>query len=133
MLGLAGVGWVGACAGDTLYEANAVRPPNVQIVNPLSGQEFDVGEPIDLRVFAEDTLGVREIVVTLTFATETGVVADTVWLDFDPAVQEVDETTEITAPAEPGDLELLATATNALNAASQSGLVGVRVREIEEP
>lgn len=131
MLGLAGSAAFGACTGDTLYDTNAVPPPNIEIVSPRVGDDFVAGETIGVQMQAEDTLRVRAIELTFTFMTDTDAVADTVQLLIAPSLEVVDSTTAIEMPDEPGELELRAAATNELNAVGRSLPVTVQVREPE--
>lgn len=133
MLGLAGLAAFGACTGDTLYDISAVPPPDITIVSPRLGDEFVVGDAIDVQVQAADTLGIRAIEVTYTFMTETDTMADTIQVTIDPSLEEVDEITPIPAREEVGELEMRAAATNESDAVGRSLPVTVQVRESEEP
>lgn len=132
MLALAGSAVIGACTGDTLYDTDAVPPPDIDIVSPRLGDEFVVGEAIEVQVQAADTLGIRGIEVTYTFMAEADTMADTIPVTFDASLEDVDETVSIDARDEAGELELRAAATNALEAIGISLPVTVQVRDPEE-
>ncbi|MGH7575055.1 MAG: hypothetical protein ACREM1_08005 [Longimicrobiales bacterium] len=118
-----------ACTGDTLYDTETVPPPAVEIVSPMAGEEFAVGDTIDVQVLAEDSLRIRELEITFTFMSGTDTVADTVRRTIDPALEEVDETTSLGVRDLRGELELRAAATNELNGVGESEPVTVLVRE----
>jgi hypothetical protein len=121
---LAALALLGACNGDTLYEAvSGAAGPDVAITRPGKGAEVVAGRPIPVRIEASDTLGVARIDLTWT-----GVGSGVYRFDFVPPRRSVVlDTVIVLGTTNTGRLQLQAVSRNGLGAVGQADPVSINV------
>jgi hypothetical protein len=98
---------VAGCEGDTLYDSVApdALPPTVEILTPATGAQVQAGQRVPIRVAATDEDGVSSVTVRVT-----GVVSQTIFIQFAPPRASVQADTAILVPeGESGNIQVAAT------------------------
>lgn len=120
---------VSACEGDTLYDVVPpdVEPPVVEVLSPADGAQVQSGQRVPIQVKATDAEGVSSITLRIT-----GVVSQTITVQFTPPRTEVQADTAISVPAgATGNIQIAATGINTEGVQGQASNVLLSVTSVD--
>jgi hypothetical protein len=120
---------VAGCEGDTLYDSVApdALPPTVEILTPATGAQVQAGQRVPIRVAATDEDGVSSVTVRVT-----GVVSQTIFIQFAPPRASVQADTAILVPeGESGNIQVAATGVNTKGVEGQATSVSLSVTSMD--
>ena len=117
------------CSGDTLYDA--VSPeydaPVIEIVSPGEGAAVLAGQRVPIEVSGTDEEGVSSITLRIS-----GVVSETIFLQFTPPRDSVAADTAIVIPAgSSGNIQISASGVNTRGLEGQATAVGLTVTNVD--
>jgi hypothetical protein len=117
------------CEGDTLYDTVApdVQPPAVEILTPVNGAQVQAGQRVPIRVGADDEQGVSSITLRVT-----GLVNETIFIQFAPPRPSVQADTAIFVPAgSSGSIQVAASGVNTKGVEGKASGVALSVTSVD--
>ena len=117
------------CEGDTLYDSVApdVEPPAVEILSPIAGAQVQAGQRVPIQVAATDKEGVSSVTLRVT-----GVVSQTIFIQFTPPRTSVQADTAIQVPeGASGSIQVGATGVNTKGVEGQASSVNLSVSSVD--
>lgn len=129
LLLMAGTLALAGCEGDTLYDVvpGDVDPPVVTVLSPADGGEVQAGQRVPIQVSATDDEGVSSITLRVT-----GVVTETIVLQFVPARTEAQADTAIVVPVgASGSIRISASGLNTQGVNGEAEAVDLSVTSVD--